>query len=296
MFRKSHFNFHLIQLFIILSIFSVLSFPAHTDTKIPLAGRSPKAHFLYGQWDGDRYLVGVEINAGRGTKTYWRNPGDAGISPQFDWEGSVNIGDIEVLWPAPMKLKETFPDSVLTTYGYETRVILPIWITPQKKNIPIQLNLFFEFGLCKEQCIPSDATFRETLSPDRPKNDLSYAALSDILKTVPIKKRLGIAENSLSILKIEEASNPKAPQIKEIHVFAHVPPASGQPELFVDLPKEWSFSDPVLEATKEEGQILFRFTATPNRPIQTSTLKLVLVAGTHATETEIPLSSSEKHQ
>ena len=38
------------------------------------------------------YLGALRLTLKDGWKTYWRAPGDAGIPPQFDWNGSQQCG------------------------------------------------------------------------------------------------------------------------------------------------------------------------------------------------------------
>ena len=45
---------------------------------------------------GQSVLAGVEITMAEGWKTYWRNPGEAGVPPNFDWSGSTNTASIKV--------------------------------------------------------------------------------------------------------------------------------------------------------------------------------------------------------
>ncbi|HZD25518.1 MAG TPA: protein-disulfide reductase DsbD domain-containing protein, partial [Alphaproteobacteria bacterium] len=39
---------------------------------------------------------GLEFRLAPGWKTYWRNPGESGAPPQFDWSGSGNLADVSV--------------------------------------------------------------------------------------------------------------------------------------------------------------------------------------------------------
>jgi DsbC/DsbD-like thiol-disulfide interchange protein len=105
--------------------------------------------------------AGVELTMPRGWKTYWRMPGDAGVSPSFDWTGSTNVKSINALYPAPMRMV----DQGGTTIGYTDRVIFPLTITPTDPSQPIGLVLAFEYGVCKDICIPAEAKLALTLKP-----------------------------------------------------------------------------------------------------------------------------------
>ncbi|HJZ44776.1 MAG TPA: protein-disulfide reductase DsbD domain-containing protein [Hyphomicrobiaceae bacterium] len=100
------------------------------------------------------YLAGVEITLADGWKTYWRNPGDAGVPPIFDWSGSTNVASMKVLYPAPSRLKEPGAETI----GYTQAVLFPVEVTPEDAKKPVELKLLLEFGICREICIPAQST------------------------------------------------------------------------------------------------------------------------------------------
>src|SRR5208282_5267135 len=53
--------------------------------------------------DAPLLRAGIEIKLDPGWKTYWRDPGDSGAPPTFDFSGSGNVKSAAVLWPAPEK-------------------------------------------------------------------------------------------------------------------------------------------------------------------------------------------------
>jgi DsbC/DsbD-like thiol-disulfide interchange protein len=99
------------------------------------------------------WRAGIDIDIGPEWKTYWRMPGDAGIPPSFDWSGSENARDVEVLWPVPSR----FHDLAGETIGYKTHVLFPLRVTPEDAAKPVALKLKLFFAVCKDICIPSDA-------------------------------------------------------------------------------------------------------------------------------------------
>jgi DsbC/DsbD-like thiol-disulfide interchange protein len=58
---------------------------AATDSKLRLFGGTATMK------DGEQLVVGIQLRMDDGWKTYWRNPGDSGVPPQFDWSGSKNL-------------------------------------------------------------------------------------------------------------------------------------------------------------------------------------------------------------
>ncbi|MEP1030151.1 MAG: protein-disulfide reductase DsbD domain-containing protein, partial [Alphaproteobacteria bacterium] len=62
--------------------------------------------------------LGLEFHMQPGWKIYWRSPGDAGIPPRPNWDGSDNLASAKILWPAP----ERFSVLGLETLGYKKEV------------------------------------------------------------------------------------------------------------------------------------------------------------------------------
>ena len=90
------------------------------------------------------YIAGVEIALDPGTITYWRQPGDAGSPPLFDFSRSENVASLEVLYPAPKHIKEA--DSLVA--GYDEAVIFPLRIKPQDAGKPVTLRLSLDYAAC----------------------------------------------------------------------------------------------------------------------------------------------------
>ncbi len=97
--------------------------------------------------DGSRLAMRIDMSDG--WKTYWRQPGDTGIPPKFDFRVSKGLGVLEVLYPTP---KITWQDQ-MRTISYQDEVIFPIVIQPRTiGNMTISGQV--EIGVCKEICIP----------------------------------------------------------------------------------------------------------------------------------------------
>lgn len=140
-------------------------------------GQSPWAHLVNSKVriisgtldrDGESQLyAGVQLRMEPGWKTYWRNPGDSGVPPTFDWSGSQNVRSIEVLYPMPHR----FADANGTAIGYSDEVVFPVKITQERAGEPVTLSLTFEYGLCKDLCIPNMVELRATIPADLGKGD-----------------------------------------------------------------------------------------------------------------------------
>jgi DsbC/DsbD-like thiol-disulfide interchange protein len=100
-----------------------------------------------------KLYASVHIQLTSGWKTYWRQPGEAGVPPSFDWAGSDNLAEARVLYPAPQRLA----DAGMTSLGYKSEIVFPVEITARAPDQPITLKLAIEYGVCKDICIPVEA-------------------------------------------------------------------------------------------------------------------------------------------
>ena len=129
-----------------------------------------KVRLVSGTLDRDgapELYAGVHLRLDPGWKTYWRNPGDSGVPPTFDWSGSKNVKSVEVLYPMPHR----FADANGTAIGYDDEVVFPVKITLERPGEPVALSLTFEYGLCMDLCIPNAVELRAEIPADLGKGD-----------------------------------------------------------------------------------------------------------------------------
>lgn len=107
---------------------------------------SPVALTLLHGGEGE---AGLLLRLQPGWKFYWRQPGEGGIPPRFDWSASQNLSDITVFWPAPRRI--TLGE--LDILGYSREVLLPLTYTRLRQDQPARLVLEIEYGVCKEVCL-----------------------------------------------------------------------------------------------------------------------------------------------
>lgn len=105
-------------------------------------------------------LAGFEIRLAPGAITYWRDPGDAGVPPTFDFGGSENLASAEPVFPAPERIAESDGG---VAFGYERDVMLPLRIEPRDPAKPVTLNAKVSYAVCEKICLPAKASLRLTL-------------------------------------------------------------------------------------------------------------------------------------
>ena len=186
------------------------------DSKVRLVSGTPDI-------DGRPSLVaGVQLRMDPGWKTYWRNPGDSGVPPSFDFKGSKNLKQAELLYPAPHRIA----DANGTAIGYDDEVIFPVKITPEHEGEPVELKLAFEYGLCKNLCIPNEVSLELVLSPDEGKGDAML--LENALALTPKEAAPGLLPAVEKVTADLDAPKPK------ITIDAVFPQGARGTDLFIN--------------------------------------------------------------
>jgi len=104
-----------------------------------------------------------EIRLAPGAITYWRNPGDAGAPPNFDFSGSTNLASAEPQFPAPERIVESDGSEA---YGYRSDVVFAIVVQAVDPSKPVTLALKAGYAVCEKICLPARANLTISL-PDR---------------------------------------------------------------------------------------------------------------------------------
>jgi DsbC/DsbD-like thiol-disulfide interchange protein len=110
------------------------------------------------------YWLGIEIELVGQALTYWRNPGEAGLPPRFEFNSSRNLAKSEVLFPAPSRILEAGVEA----FGYQRHVILPVKITPKLAAQSVAIDLQFSYAICESICIPGQVHLQFELFPNAP--------------------------------------------------------------------------------------------------------------------------------
>lgn len=107
---------------------------------------------------GETFRIGLRLRHDPHWHTYWRNPGDTGFPTSFELQGPKGTQYSDIRWPAPGRLAI----GPLANYGYEGEaliyrdVTLPAGFTGRQARF----QLHTEWLVCKEVCIPGDASLQ----------------------------------------------------------------------------------------------------------------------------------------
>jgi len=224
---------------------------------------------------GPALLGGIQLRMDPGWKTYWRNPGDSGVPPSFDWTGSKNLKRAEVLYPVPHR----FADAGGAAIGYEGEVVYPVRLTPEREGEPIELKLVFAYGLCKDLCIPNELNLSLTLPADVGKGDALL--LGNFLARVPKPGRSGLLPY---VGGVEAKLDGDAPELIVDAVFQ---PNATATDLFIDGGDVF-IAVPKPLGVPVDGKQRFAVTfASPEEAaaVKGKTLRITLVSDRGSTET-----------
>jgi DsbC/DsbD-like thiol-disulfide interchange protein len=227
---------------------------------------------LAGSRSGGVLLGGIAFKLQPGWHTYWRNPGDSGVPPRFDFTKSENIEAVTVLWPAPTKFADGAGGVSL---GYQNQVVLPLRIVTRNADKPVTLRADISYAVC----IPVEASAELTFASVASTED---SALFAALDTVPKPAAIGDPV-PLAIRDVKREG--KAGVIVDVA-------ASGDVNLFVEGPTpDWALPVPKL---LDQGPGVKRFAfdldgLPPGASPDGAALKPTLVGGDRAYEFNVKL-------
>ncbi len=186
--------------------------------------------------DMDTIPLGVEVRLEKGWKTYWRSPGDAGIPPQVEWDGSANLSGTQFYWPAPVR----FHYFDLETFGYKDRVVFPVQARLARAGEAVSLRAHVDLLICDDVCIPH--SYEAVLDlPAGPAMPSEFANLIDQYRNqVP-------GDGSRAGLMFEGAEVSGAPAKPLIRAAFRADTPFQTPDLLVEGHEDAVFSNPEFE-------------------------------------------------
>ncbi|MEJ5018648.1 protein-disulfide reductase DsbD domain-containing protein [Ochrobactrum vermis] len=133
----------------------------------------------------------LQIELQPGWKTYWRNPGDAGVPPQISIEGDAKA---RIDFPAPVRFGGDDEGGI----GYKHPVSLPIVFHLTSADTRLKGHVFL--GVCEKICVPVQATFDFPLNEEEQQASPQAIASRTIIETAfdrlptPANPAFGVTE------------------------------------------------------------------------------------------------------
>jgi DsbC/DsbD-like thiol-disulfide interchange protein len=220
-----------------------------------------------GKPDGHGFFRGaVEVFLNPGWKTYWRDPGDAGVPPQMDFGGSRNVSVVKIDYPAPHR----FSDAGGVWAGYKEPVRFGLTLKAKDPTKPMKLDATIFLGVCQSICVPFQAHL--SLDPDRGADDVMDAAVvAETFAALP-------SPPSDDFQAKDAAATPT-----ELFVDASLPHPEAPADLFVAAPEGYSFGPPrQLENRHGEARFLVPVLGRPQKSNKNASIPYTLVQGQRA--------------
>lgn len=173
----------------------------------------------------------IEVELTPGWKTYWLDPGDAGIPPSVDFGPTPGAPLATLMFPAPHRFGDGFGQSV----GYSEPMSIAFTLSglEPRSEAPVAISLLL--GICETICIPMSAELSTTASAAA--DPATRATVEAAFAALPRS-----AEGRIGRVRYDGPSS--AIEVEAMTVSADV-------DLFVAGPEGWYFGPPT--ATGGQG-------------------------------------------
>lgn len=232
-----------------------------------------------GTADSDGILKGaLQIHLKPGWKTYWMDPGDAGVAPQIDVSASRYISGVQILFPAPKR----FDDGYSKWAGYDEDLALALDFTTAGPSPLIEADVFI--GICEEICIPVQAHLTvDPMDVTEPGDDNIVTGAHDRLPQ-PASAQFGVRQLRLT-------GN------DTLHATAVVPEPGANPVLFMVSSEGWYFGTPK-EVGRGGGEFEFEVPVLmrPHNGGATPYIPYTLVDGSKAASGDVRIEAGNAGQ
>ena len=222
----------------------------------------------------DGTIAGVlDIDLEPGWKTYWRDPGGAGIPPMLDVSQSKGIALKTMHYPPPVRID----DGYAVWAGYTTPVKFPLTFELTASGSASIHALVF-VGICEKICIPFQAEFEIDLPEGTGTDDAARKIISEAFDRLP--------EPAGADFGVEHAVLDA--DAGQLEISARLPefrPSGVAPQVFVSGPAGFAFAQPRLVA--DEGgsmswSVGIASVPATAAPEQSETLDIVVTLGQRA--------------
>lgn len=179
-----------------------------------------------------RAALVVELKPG--WKTYWRDPGDAGVPPQFNLADGTNVKAARLDFPAP----DRFEEGAARSIGYKHPVSFPLTLSLTSPGSASVIKATAFLGVCEEICVPVQVEFALKV-PVAVGSTADQALVQAAFDALPKQANANFGLSNLSY-------QPKALEIEVL-----TPPSPAPPELFIAADR-FLFGAPELTAVLKE--------------------------------------------
>lgn len=198
---------------------------------------------MAGEVKNGRLTLGVKVAMDEGWHIYWRDPGEAGMPTALDWSGSENFTSAETFWPPP----ERFSEYGILTNGYKGEAVLPVKGKIPNHTLPSSLKLKFSAAICKEICVPLEASLALLIPPGFKSDSGAMEKISAAMAKVP-----GEGGEDFGIIDFRIA-----PEEKNLIVRGFSLDGFSHPEMFVETTAK--LGRPTVEMRERNTIAVFKY-------------------------------------
>lgn len=181
----------------------------------------------------------LDVDLAAGWKTYWRDPGSAGIPPTLDFSLNEGIAFLSMHYPAPVRVD----DGYAIWAGYTAPVQFPLTFERTGSG-DARIHATAFIGICEKICVPFQAELVVDLPADPAGHDAARQAVDAAFARLPEAPG---ADFSLKSTRLEQNGT-------ELTISAQLPafrPSGIEPEVFVSGPEGFAFAPPRLTGNKD---------------------------------------------
>lgn len=174
---------------------------------------------------GKPFTVALRIKHAPHWHTYWRNPGDSGLSTKINWSLPKDFVAGPIQWPYPKRL----PLGPLTNFGYENELLLLTEITPPvtlKAGDAVDIAAKADWLVCKDVCIPEGGQVGIKLqvldsAPASSPWANAFAAARAALPVTPLGWRFNAAVKGKEVAVAMSPDGPVTHQPKDVFFYPY---------------------------------------------------------------------------
>ena len=174
--------------------------------------------------EGQPVWLGVALHHQKGWHTYWKNPGDTGLSTHLIWNAPEGFSVGETVWPLPEKIKV----GDLTNLGFEadTLLLAPLQLQVPSTKLPnsLTVSVHASWLVCQNECIPQEGdmslTFNTHASWVQNSTAFEDVLAQQALHPTSVRAQAQMTHNSKTDLEIKVSGLPSSAIGQQFEILA----------------------------------------------------------------------------
>lgn len=185
--------------------------------------------------DGSIMAV-LDVDLEPGWKTYWREPGSAGIPPTLDFSQSLGVAMDELMFPPPVRVD----DGYSIWAGYTAPVRFPVSLKVTGSGT-LEIRALAFIGICEKICVPFQAELAVDIPAAMTGSDHATAIVNEAMASLPQAQTEDFRFTDFRV-------DPERMQMTVSVALPAFRPAGTEPALFLSGPPGSAFGVPELLA------------------------------------------------